>query len=170
MDLSPVLQDYHARAGRLRVVRADALRVPARERAFDMVTCLGLVEHLDDPIAALSELRRVTCGSGRAVVSVPRRLGLFPLLVPLWYWSGGRHRYGWRSMVGRMYSGALLRSQLAAAGWAVEDVRTFKGGSVLEWLGVPYSHRRARWAEGSWFGRRALSIMVAAVCRNPGPP
>jgi SAM-dependent methyltransferase len=63
------LERAAARLGRARLVRADARALPFRAAAFPTVTCLEVLEHLDDPDAALRELARVT--AGRCVVSVP---------------------------------------------------------------------------------------------------
>lgn len=47
----------------------DARRLPYPDGAFDLVLCLEVLEHLEDPAAALREIRRVTCRF--ALLSVP---------------------------------------------------------------------------------------------------
>jgi SAM-dependent methyltransferase len=48
---------------------AEAL--PFEDASFDLVTGLDVVEHLDDDVAGLSEMRRVLRPGGRAVLFVP---------------------------------------------------------------------------------------------------
>ena len=56
-----------------RVVLADAEQLPFPDGSFGAVACLGLFEYLDDPIAVLTEIRRVLRPEGVAVLTVPRR-------------------------------------------------------------------------------------------------
>jgi len=60
-----------------------AERLPFADGAFDLVTCLGSLEHFVDQPAALREIRRVSRDQGRFLILVPnagfltRRLGLY---------------------------------------------------------------------------------------------
>jgi SAM-dependent methyltransferase len=60
-----------------------AERLPFADGEFDLVTCLGSLEHFLDPQAALQEMRRVACADARFVLLVPNtgflthRLGLY---------------------------------------------------------------------------------------------
>jgi ubiquinone/menaquinone biosynthesis C-methylase UbiE len=51
-------------------VYADIVRLPFPAMAFDLVMGIEVLEHVDDPVAALGELVRVS--RGRLVLSVPR--------------------------------------------------------------------------------------------------
>jgi ubiquinone/menaquinone biosynthesis C-methylase UbiE len=133
-----------------------------------MVTCFGLIEHLNRPIEALSEIRRITQPNGRAMITVPRLMGVFPALVPFWYISGGRYKHGWQNMVGHMYTQNAFRQQLQDAGWTVESLCPFKGSSVLEWLNLPYRTQWANFIETNAIARSIFSIMHVAICRNTG--
>jgi ubiquinone/menaquinone biosynthesis C-methylase UbiE len=53
----------------LHAMRADIGHLPVRDGAASLVTCLEVLEHLDDPRPAVAEIARV-CG-GRAIVTVP---------------------------------------------------------------------------------------------------
>lgn len=68
-------------AGQFRVGPAERLEFP--DRQFDVVSCLGSLEHFLDQSAALAEMTRVLKPGGRIVILVPNagflpyRLGLF---------------------------------------------------------------------------------------------
>jgi SAM-dependent methyltransferase len=68
-----------ARCPAVSLVQADAYQLPFRSRSYDLVLCLEVLEHLEDPGRALRELRRVSHGA--CLVSVPHepffRLGNF---------------------------------------------------------------------------------------------
>jgi SAM-dependent methyltransferase len=51
------------------LVRGDAYGLPFRAASFDLVVCLEVLEHLDEPARALAELRRVSRRG--CLVSVP---------------------------------------------------------------------------------------------------
>jgi SAM-dependent methyltransferase len=57
--------------------------LPFKDQVFDLVTCLGSLEHFVDPVGALKEMRRVAKQEARLVILVPnsgfltRRLSLY---------------------------------------------------------------------------------------------
>ena len=58
--------------GRSRIdLLASAYRVPVRDGAFDSVLCTAVLEHLEEPEAALRECHRVLKEGGVALYSVP---------------------------------------------------------------------------------------------------
>src|SRR5438067_13404967 len=81
--------------------------IPYEEARFDLVTCLDVIEHTDDDVASLRELRRVTRPGGRLVVTVPAHPAL---------WSQHDEVNGHR----RRYTRGTLRRAAEAAGWRVE--------------------------------------------------
>lgn len=80
------------------------LDLPFAEASFDLATCLDVIEHLDDDVAALSELRRVVRPGGSLIVTVPA-YG--------WLWS----RHDTLNHHRRRYSARALRAAAGAAGW-----------------------------------------------------
>lgn len=58
-----------ARCPDVALVRGDACELPFRDRSFDLVVCLEVLEHLPEPARALREVRRVSRGG--CLLSVP---------------------------------------------------------------------------------------------------
>jgi SAM-dependent methyltransferase len=59
------------RAGGAQLIVADALHLPLADRSVQAVFAAGLLMHLPDPAVALSELGRVTDGTGRLILFHP---------------------------------------------------------------------------------------------------
>jgi SAM-dependent methyltransferase len=93
-------------------LRADAQALPFRDGAFDLVTALDVLEHLDDDAVAAGELRRVLRPGGALVVFVPA-------LRVLWGYQDqvAHHR--------RRYGREQLQALLAGAGLHVERLTFF---------------------------------------------
>ena len=69
LDVSEVLLRDHPRP----VLRADARRLPVRDRAVDAVTALNVLYHLPDPMPALREARRVLRAGGHLLAATIAR-------------------------------------------------------------------------------------------------
>src|SRR5262245_9377381 len=91
------------------LVQADVTRLPIAAGRMDAVLAFDVIEHLEDDVAALREIRRALRPGGVALVNVPA----FPSL-----WSAkdtaNHHR--------RRYRRADLERALAAAGFQVERI------------------------------------------------
>jgi SAM-dependent methyltransferase len=86
------------------VVQAAIEQLPHAAGRFDLITCLDVIEHVPDDVAALRELRRVTRPGGRLLVTVPA----YPAL-----WSS----HDERNLHFRRYRRRALATAAAAAGW-----------------------------------------------------
>lgn len=75
------------------LVCADAMRMPFRAGAFDVVFHQGLMEHFRDPSPLLSENRRVLKRGGHLLVDVPQRYHVYTLfkhvLIAMNRWFAG---------------------------------------------------------------------------------
>ena len=98
LDYSPAALALVRRQARERglavyLVRADALALPFRDGAFDVVFHQGLLEHFREPQPLLRENARVTRRGGRVVVDVPQTLHPYTALkhVLMWFhaWFAG---------------------------------------------------------------------------------
>jgi SAM-dependent methyltransferase len=59
-----------------KVTRGDACALPFPDASFDLVLATDIIEHVDDDVLALGEIRRVLKPGGRVLVTVPA----FPIL------------------------------------------------------------------------------------------
>ncbi len=94
------------------VVEGSVMSMPFPDDHFTLATSLDVIEHLQDDVDALRELRRVVAPGGYLLVTVPSYQ---------WLWSGHdvlNHHH-------RRYSNSTLLGACAAAGWRCELVTHF---------------------------------------------
>jgi SAM-dependent methyltransferase len=86
------------------VLEVSVMDMPFPDGHFTLATSLDVIEHLEDDVGALRELRRVVAPGGHLLLAVPSYQ---------WLWSGhdvlNQHH--------RRYNNATLLSACAAAGW-----------------------------------------------------
>jgi SAM-dependent methyltransferase len=98
------------------VVEGSVLEMPFEADAFDLAASLDVIEHLEDDLRALRELRRVVAPGGSLLVTVPAYQ---------WLWSGHdeiNHHH-------RRYTRRSLQRIGEQAGW--QQVRTTYFNSLL---------------------------------------
>lgn len=98
------------------VVAGSVLEMPFDADSFDLAASLDVIEHLEDDLAALRELRRVVTPGGSLLVTVPAYQ---------WLWSGHdeiNHHF-------RRYTRRALQRAGEEAGW--QQVRTTYFNSLL---------------------------------------
>ncbi len=113
--------------GEVEIGRLEEL--PWDDGTFDLMTCLDVIEHVPDDVAALIELRRVCRPGGWLLVTVPAYQGL---------WS--RHDVANHHF--RRYSRPRLRGAAAAAGWRIERVSAFNSLLLAPAAAVRLAQRR----------------------------
>lgn len=132
------------------LVQADALRMPFRDGAFDVVFHQGLLEHFRDPMPLLRENARVTARGGRVIVDVPQTFHPYTLmkqiLIALNRWFAG-----WETQ----FTPAGLERRLVASGLVVR--RTYG-----EWMVPGLGYRVLR--EGL---RRTLQVSLPLEPAGP---
>lgn len=74
---------------------ADATKLPFKNNQFSAVFCLEMLEHVDDPVAVLFEIKRVLKKGGYTVILVPSDNRLFKIVWFVWtmYYSHWRHAH-----------------------------------------------------------------------------
>ena len=107
VDVSPDALAFCRQRGLQNVRQGEAERLPYEDRTFDLVTGLDVVEHLDDDLAGLSEMRRVLRPGGYAFIFVPAFMFLWGVQDDI-----SHHR--------RRYTLAGLQDAVRAAGFEVE--------------------------------------------------
>ncbi|HEX5223665.1 MAG TPA: class I SAM-dependent methyltransferase [Solirubrobacteraceae bacterium] len=94
------------------VIEGSVLDMPFPDDAFDLAVSLDVIEHLEDDLAALRELRRTVAQGGALVVTVPAYQ---------WLWSGHdviNHHH-------RRYTRASLQRVAEQAGWKLARTTYF---------------------------------------------
>jgi SAM-dependent methyltransferase len=61
--------------------------LPVEDGAFDVVLCNQVLEHCDDPVKAVTELRRVTASGGRVLVTTHGVMPYHPSPTDYWRWT-----------------------------------------------------------------------------------
>jgi SAM-dependent methyltransferase len=98
------------------VISGSVLDMPFADDSFDLAVSLDVIEHLEDDLAALRELRRTVAPGGALLVTVPAYQ---------WLWSGHdeiNHHH-------RRYTRRTLQRVAEQAGWT--QVRTTYFNSLL---------------------------------------
>ena len=94
------------------VVEGSVMDMPFDDASFDLTVSLDVIEHLQDDVGALGELRRVTAPGGALLVTVPAYQ---------WLWSGHdevNHHH-------RRYNRRTLLAATESAGWRCERATHF---------------------------------------------
>jgi len=94
------------------VVEGSVMDMPFDDASFDLTVSLDVIEHLEDDVGALRELRRVTKPGGALLVTVPAYQ---------WLWSGHdevNHHH-------RRYNRRTLLAPAETAGWHLESSTHF---------------------------------------------
>lgn len=90
VDVSTEALSFCRARGLANVKQGEAERLPYEDEAFDLVTGLDVVEHLDDDLAGLKEMHRVLRREGRALLFVPAFMFLWGVQDDI---SNHRRRY-----------------------------------------------------------------------------
>ncbi len=103
---------------------------PRPPGGFDTVVCLNVIEHVDDDVGALRNIREVLAPGGRAIILVPNGPSAFGTLDEV---LGHRRRY----------TEAALRAALAEAGLEADEILRFnRVGWPAWWLNGKLLRRR----------------------------
>ncbi len=107
VDVSSEALSFCQGRGLTQVKLGEAEALPYEDNSFDLVTGLDVVEHLDDDLAGLKEMRRVLRTDGRVLLFVPAFMFLWGVQDDV-----SNHR--------RRYRLSELKSVLIKAGFEVE--------------------------------------------------
>jgi SAM-dependent methyltransferase len=107
VDVSSEALEFCRARGLARVKQGAAETLPYEDASFDLVTGLDVVEHLDDDLSGLREMRRVLRPGGRALLFVPAFMFLWGVQDDI---SHHRRRYTLRE----------LKQKVTEAGLSIE--------------------------------------------------
>jgi SAM-dependent methyltransferase len=165
IELAEASVSIAAERGAGEVVAGSILEMPFAESSFDFAVSLDVIEHLEDDLAALRELRRTIAPGGALLVTVPAYQ---------WLWSGHdqiNHHH-------RRYTRRSLQRVAEQAGW--KQTRTTYFNSLLLPIAVILrllDRVATKTTESSldlwvppeplnWLLERPLSIEAALVARG----
>ena len=109
VDYSPAAAAFTRSRGRTRVTVGAATALPLPDGSFDLVTALGVIEHVEDDGRMLEEMLRVTRPGGHLLLMTSAHP---------WLWS--QHDDNVHHL--RRYRRDELRSRISAAGWRIEQL------------------------------------------------
>jgi SAM-dependent methyltransferase len=148
------------------VAIADGQRLPVRDRSVSLVWCIHVLHHLQDPVAALAEIRRVLRPEGHLILAETVEDNLAIRI-------GRRAHPSWDGVhVHSRFSAAGLLDLVAAAGLEVTDRRQHSLVSFAAWA-LPIGARRM-WLALSALERRLPRTLgrwgahLECVARAPG--
>jgi len=173
VDVSVQALSYCKERGLQNVKHGTAEELPFADASFDLVTALDVVEHLDDDLEGLREIRRVLKPGGFALLTVPAFMFLWGVQDDV-----SNHR--------RRYTMSQLQRVVGEAGFAIERgtyanitfflpvlaVRTFMRLFGLKAqaeyaINVPALNNFFAWVFGLerfWLKRLSLPFGVSAFC------
>jgi SAM-dependent methyltransferase len=117
VDVSPQAVDFCRGRGVEDVRQAAVEDLPFDADSFDVLLATDVIEHVDDDVAVLRELRRVAAGDARLILTVPAYQ---------WLWSSHDESVHHR----RRYTAGRLRERVLATGWE-PTVETYFFSTVL---------------------------------------
>jgi SAM-dependent methyltransferase len=104
VDISTEALDFCRARGLNNVRQGAAETLPYESESFDLVTGLDVVEHLDDDVAGLREMRRVLRTGGRVLLFVPAFMFLWGVQDDV---SHHRRRYTLRELKGKLQQAGM---------------------------------------------------------------
>ena len=149
-DLSPEALAFCRERGLPRLVRASATDLPYRDGAYDLVTALGLVEHVADDVGMLREVHRVLAPGGHLLLLTSGHPSL---------WS--EHDEAVHHQ--RRYTRGELRGKLEEAGFAVERLTHANLALTLPALAVRALRAVVPAARGEGYGTPDLFELPTPV-------
>jgi SAM-dependent methyltransferase len=125
VDVSDDALEFCRQKG-LKAQKGLAEQLPFADETFDLTTALDVVEHLDDDVAGLREMYRVTKRGGYSLIFVPAFMWLWGVQDDI---SNHRIRYTKRQIVERLRTAGYQVERATYANWTF--FAPILGGRVL---------------------------------------
>ncbi len=131
VDVSDDALEFCRRKG-LKVQKGLAETLPYADESFDLTTALDVIEHLDDDVAGLREMFRVTRRGGYSLFFVPAFMWLWGVQDDI---SHHRIRYTRSQIVERINSAGYTIERATYANWTFFSP-IFAGRSFMKLTGI----------------------------------
>jgi SAM-dependent methyltransferase len=113
VDVSDDALEFCRRKG-LKAQKGLAETLPYKDETFDVTTALDVIEHLDDDVAGLKEMFRVTRSGGYSLIFVPAFMWLWGVQDDI---SNHRIRYTKAQIVDRLKTAGYTVERATYANW-----------------------------------------------------
>ncbi|MEP6704541.1 MAG: class I SAM-dependent methyltransferase [Acidobacteriota bacterium] len=113
VDVSDAALEFCRLKG-LQVKKGFAETLPYSDETFDVTTALDVIEHLDDDVAGLKEMYRVTKSGGYSLIFVPAFMWLWGVQDDI---SNHRIRYKKKQIVDRLQKAGYIIERATYANW-----------------------------------------------------
>lgn len=173
IDLAMIPLSFSRRRGHQRTMCASATELPFADETFDLITALDVIEHLDDDVAGLSEIRRTLKPGAPAVIYVPAFMALWG---PNDDQSGHKRRYRLPELKAAAEAAGLKVERISYSNFAM-FLPIWLGRKLLNLLGQteasenkinhPMINKLLVWmfsSEANWLRRHRLPFGVSVVC------
>lgn len=131
VDVSDDALEFCRRKG-LKAQKGLAETLPYADETFDLTTALDVVEHLDDDIAGLREMLRVTKRGGYSLIFVPAFMWLWGVQDDI---SNHRTRYTKKQIVERLEKAGYIVERATYANWTF-FAPIFAGRTLMKLTGI----------------------------------
>lgn len=107
---------------------SDAHKLPYSAGTFDLVVCTEVLEHVDDPVKVLTEIKRVLKKDGKAIIELDSGSILFSTVWFLWKLSKGGV---WNHAHLHSFNVQKLERMLKKVGFKIDSKRRFNYGMAM---------------------------------------
>src|SRR5882672_23781 len=173
VDISSEALEFCRARGLSKVKQGAAETLPYEDASFDLVTGLDVVEHLDDDVIGLAEMRRVLRPRGRTLLFVPAFMFLWGVQDDI---SHHRRRYTVKELEQKLRDAGLTIERMTYANLSF-FLPILIGRLLMRLTGIrPSSENnitigalngvlgRILGAEGWWLQRLSFPFGVSIVC------
>lgn len=106
----------------IKLVKADAHKIPFKDREFEVIICCEVLEHVEEPEVVIKEMRRVLKENGTLIVEIDTSNWLFKLI---WYFWTNLRKGVWRDSHVHSFSVEELKKLFVKNGLRIKEVRIF---------------------------------------------
>lgn len=107
---------------------ADAHKLPFKAATFDLVVCTEVLEHVEDPMGVVLEIKRVLKENGQAIIELDSGSILFSTVWFIWGLTRGSV---WNHAHLHSFNVKKLEKLLKKTGFEIEDKRQFNLGMAM---------------------------------------